>query len=98
VINKPAAPGQAVHVVVKQIPRRGRLSSFDQVMIVFAKPLHGVVPDVVGARLSLARTKLERLKLKIVLRGRGDRIVRQQPRGGVAAAPGLPVTLWVARG
>jgi penicillin-binding protein 1A len=98
VINKPAAPGQAVHVVVKQIPRRGRLSSFDPVMIVFAKPLHGVVPDVVGLPLSRARTKLDRLKLKLVLRGRGDRIVRQQPRGGVAAAPGLPVTLWVARG
>jgi beta-lactam-binding protein with PASTA domain len=65
---------------------------------VFAKPLHGVVPDVVGLPLSRARAKLERLGLKLVLRGRGERVVRQRPRGGVAAAPGLPVRLWVARG
>ena len=98
VINKPAAPGQALHVVVKQIPRRGRASSFDQVVIVFAKPVHGVVPDVVGLPLLRARAKLQGLGLRLVLRGRGDRIVRQQPRGGVAAAPGMPIKLWVARG
>ena len=47
-VYKPASAGQQLHVVVKQIPAKGRLSSFDKVTIVFAKPLHGVVPKVVG--------------------------------------------------
>jgi hypothetical protein len=98
VIYKPASPRQPLGVVVKQLPPHGRLSSFDKVTIVFAKPLHGVVPAVVGLRLPRARQKLDRLKLKPVLRGRGATIVRQRPRAGVAAAPGLPVTLWVQRG
>jgi membrane peptidoglycan carboxypeptidase len=98
VVYKPASPQQALGVVVKQIPQRGRLSSFDKVTIVFAKPLHGIVPKVVGLRLPQARKQLERLKLKPVLRGHGTKIVRQRPIGGVAAAPGLPVTLWVRPG
>jgi penicillin-binding protein 1A len=98
VVYKPASPGQQLHVVVKQIPAHGHLSSFERVTIVFAKPLHGVVPDLVGLRLPQARAKLERLKLHPVFRGRGPRIVRQRPKPGVAAAPGLPVTLWVRRG
>ncbi len=55
VVYKPASPEQPLGVVVKQIPRGGRLSSFDKVTIVFAKPLHGVVPNVVGLRLPQAR-------------------------------------------
>jgi penicillin-binding protein 1A len=98
VVYKPAAARQRLGIVVKQIPPRGRLSSHDNVTIVFAKPLHGVVPKVVGLRLPAARQKLRRLKLTPVLRGRGTRIVRQRPRAGFAAAPGLPITLWVARG
>jgi beta-lactam-binding protein with PASTA domain len=98
VVYKPASGGQQLHVVVKQLPRRGRLSSFDKVTIVFAKPLHGVIPDVVGLDPAEARGKLERLKLRPVVRGVGTKIVRQRPRAGLAAAPGLPVTLWVRRG
>ncbi len=98
VINAWASPGQQLGVVVKQIPPRGRLSSFDKVIIVFAKPRHGVVPNVVGSRLPQARVKLQRLKLKAVLRGHGQKIVRQRPSAGVAAAPGLSITLWVAGG
>jgi membrane peptidoglycan carboxypeptidase len=98
VVYKPASAGQALHVVVKQIPARGRLSSYNRVTIVFAKPLHGVVPKVVGMKLSVARKQLERLKLKINVRGAGSKIVRQRPKAGVAAGQGLPVTLWVERG
>ncbi len=98
VVYKPASPGQPLRVVVKQIPARGRLSSYDKVTIVFAKPLHGVVPRVVGLRLPQGRKMLERLKLEPVLRGRGTKIVRQRPRAGVAAAPGLRITLWVRPG
>ena len=98
VVYKPASPGQALRVVVKQFPPKGRLSSFDKVTIVFAKPLHGVVPNVVGMRVPKARTRLAPLKLKPLVRGQGTTIVRQQPMAGVAAAPGLPITLWVENG
>jgi penicillin-binding protein 1A len=98
VVYKPASAGQALHVVVKQLPGRGRLSSYNRVTIVFAKPLHGVVPKVVGLEVTQARKQLDRLKLKAVLRGTGPKIVRQRPKAGVAAGPGLPITLWVARG
>src|SRR5205085_9637726 len=93
VVYKPASAGQPLHVVVKQIPAKGRLSSYNRVTIVFAKPLHGVVPRVVGLQVPAARRQLERLKLKPVLHGSGLEIFRQQPHAGVAAGPGLPITL-----
>jgi penicillin-binding protein 1A len=98
VVYKPAAAGQALHVVVKQFPQKGRLSSFDKVTIVFAKPLHGVIPSVVGLPARKARAQLERLKLQPMLRGGNGKIVRQRPRAGLAAAAGLPVTLWARPG
>ena len=98
VVYKPAAPGQPLHVVVRQIPAKGGLSSYDKVTIVFAKPLHGIVPKVVGLRLPQAREELARLKLAPVLRGHGTKIVRQRPRAGVAAAPRMKITLWVTGG
>ena len=84
-------------MVVKQIPARGGLSSYDKVTIVFAKPLHGVVSNVVGLPLAKAQLEARRLKLKPTVRGVGTKIVRQRPRAGVAAGPGLPITLWVQR-
>jgi penicillin-binding protein 1A len=98
VVYKPAAAGQALGVVVKQFPLKGRLSSFDKVTIVFAKPLHGVIPSVVGMPVARARAQLERLKLQPVVRGLAGRVVRQQPKAGLAAGEGLPVTLWAKRG
>jgi beta-lactam-binding protein with PASTA domain len=68
------------------------------VTIVFAKPIHGVVPRVVGLKLPEARKQLARLKLVPVIRGSGDVVYRQNPHGAIAAAPGLKVTLWVRRG
>ena len=47
-IYKPATPGQRVDVIVRQFPAGGTLSSFDKVTLVLAKPLHGLVPHVVG--------------------------------------------------
>jgi membrane peptidoglycan carboxypeptidase len=98
VVYKPASAGQALGVVVKQFPLKGRLSSFDKVTIVFAKPLHGVIPSVVGLPVSRARAKLERLKLQPVVRGLAGRVVRQRPKAGLAAGAGLPVTLWAHPG
>src|SRR5262249_50431888 len=68
VVYKPASPKQALGVVVRQIPPRGHLSSFENVTLVFAKPIHGVVPRVVGLDLRQARKRLQRLKLHLVLR------------------------------
>jgi membrane peptidoglycan carboxypeptidase len=98
VVYKPASAGQALDVVVKQFPPKGRLSSFDKVTIVFAKPIHGVIPSVVGMPVGKARAKLERLKLQPVVRGLAGHVVRQRPRAGLAAGAGLPVTLWAKRG
>jgi beta-lactam-binding protein with PASTA domain len=89
-------------MVVEQIPPNGTLSAHDEVTLVVTKPLHGVVPRVVGLRLERALRRLERVKLRAVVPDRDDkdlsrRIVRQSPAGGVAAAPGMPVRLVLAR-
>jgi penicillin-binding protein 1A len=99
VVYKPAAPRQKLGVVLGQFPKDGTLSSYDKVTLVLAKPLHGVVPKVVGLPLAKAEQRLERRHLETVVTG-GDagRIVSQKPAAGVAAAPGMTVTLSVADG
>ena len=101
-IYKPAAARQPLNVVLDQIPSRGTLSSFDEVKLVLAKPLHGVVPSVVGLNPAEARARIARLHMRVALRGDAvpansysARIVKQTPHAGVAAAPGLTVTLVV---
>ena len=103
-IYKPAAPGQRVGIVVGEIPAVGAyLSSYDTVRLVLAKPIHGVVPRVVGLPAGAARARLAARGLKPVVGGllaeggSSERVISQQPAGGVAAAPGMTVTLVVAR-
>jgi penicillin-binding protein 1A len=101
VIYKPAAAGQRVNVIVRQFPAGGTLSSFDKVTLVLAKPLHGLVPSIVGLSLRDARTKLARLKLLPLVHfgsGKSGHVISQEPLAGVAAAPGMTVRLIVARG
>jgi len=98
VIYKPAMPGQRVDVVLRQFPSRGTLSSFQRVTIVLAKPLHGTVPRIVGLNLKQARARLRKVKLHAAVRfgdGKPGRIVSQEPRAGVAAAPGMVIHLRV---
>jgi len=99
VIYKPAAPGERVGVVLKQFPSTGTLSSFQRVTIVLAKPLHGTVPRVVGLPWGRASVKLRRLQLQVQLhrssKGTPGRVVDQRPAPGVAAAPGMKVTVTV---
>ncbi len=98
VIYKPATPGQSTDIVVRQFPRTGTLSSFDRVTIVLAKPLHGIVPKLVGLAWNKASLKLQRLKLSVTVhsgKGKRGRVVAQSPRAGVAAAPGMKVTVTV---
>jgi penicillin-binding protein 1A len=105
-IYKPAAPRQRLNVVVGQIPPRGTLSSYDEVKLVLPKALHGVVPHLVGLTATEALARVRAVHMQPHVSG-GDsanlnsyrtRVVRQIPGPGVAGAPGMPVTLFVAAG
>jgi len=95
-----ATPGQRLNVVLGQVPKRGRLSAYDRVQLIVAKPTHGVVPQIVGLPVSRAQRKLERHGLRYQVekapRGRPGRVVFQLPRAGVAAAPGMIIRIAVA--
>jgi beta-lactam-binding protein with PASTA domain len=96
VVYKPATPGQRLGVVVNQIPRTGTLSSFDTVMLVLPKALHGVVPKVVGLPLERALGRLRAAGFEVQAPDGADGrriVVRQWPHAGVAAARHMRVTL-----
>ncbi|MEK6275980.1 MAG: PBP1A family penicillin-binding protein [Actinomycetota bacterium] len=99
-VYRVAKPGERVNVVLGQVPKRGRLSAYDRVRLIVAKPTHGVVPQIVGLRVSVAQHKLERRGLKYEVepaaKGRPGRVVFQLPRAGVAAAPGMLIRIAVA--
>jgi penicillin-binding protein 1A len=100
-VYKPAKPGQRLNVVLAQYPSHGTLSSYDRVMLVVPRAMHGVVPNVVGLKLRHARSTLRKLGLspRVVRfkRGKPGRVVAQKPRAGVAAARNLEVRLIVGR-
>jgi membrane peptidoglycan carboxypeptidase len=101
VVYKPAKAKQRLDVVVDQFPRRGRLSSYDAVTLVLPKPLHGVIPNVVGLTLARAQAKLRAAGLSPVAPAYAlgtARVVSQRPRARVAAAPKLTVQLAVKDG
>ncbi len=101
VVYKPAKPRQRLDVVLDQFPRRGRLSSFDTVTLVMAKPLHGVIPNVVGLTLARARAKLRAVGLAPNAPADAAdtaRVVAQWPKPRVAAAPKLRVSLALKGG
>jgi penicillin-binding protein 1A len=99
---QPARPLQRVDRVVGQVPERGRLSSYDNVTLILPKAQHGIVPKLIGLTLRDARTKLRRLDLLPDVAGftdgRPGRIVAQFPSAGLAARPGLAVSVVVGRG
>jgi hypothetical protein len=97
-VYKPAAPRQRLGIVLGQFPARGTLSSYDKVTLVLAKPLHGTVPKVKGLSVERAQAKLRQRKLVGVVHGVGAHVVSQQPSAGVAAAPGMRVTLVLGHG
>jgi beta-lactam-binding protein with PASTA domain len=100
VLYRPAKPGEPPGVVVGQRPAPlQHLSSHDVVTLVMARPLHGLVPDVVGLPVMIARELLAKRGLRAILPARvlagrsAFRVVSQRPRSGVAAAPGMKITL-----
>ncbi len=99
VLYQKAKPLQRPGVVIRQIPAKGTLSSYDNVIIVLAKPVNGLVPSVVGLTLADARAKLKSLDLRLragaFVRGQPGRVVAQQPRAGGALSPGMTVTLFL---
>jgi penicillin-binding protein 1A len=100
-VYEPAEPLQRLGIVLRQYPARGTLSSYDKVTLVLPKALHGVVPKVVGLRLSRAEARLERYHLKWKVGGSpppGAKVIAQSPRWHVAAKRGLVVTLVVRGG
>ena len=86
-------------IVLDQFPRKGRLSSYDKVTLVLAKPLDGVVPKVTGLSLDGARRRLQARGLVAAIeryaKGRAGRVLAQTPDAGVAAAPHMKVKLVV---
>jgi hypothetical protein len=101
-VGKPAKAGRRPGMVVNQIPRRGGLSANDTVTLVVTKARHGLVPNFVGSSLQDVGRELKRLKLRpriVTAPGRpAGTVLRQSPEPGVAAAPGLTVSLVVADG
>jgi penicillin-binding protein 1A len=100
-VYKPAKPGQRLNVVLAQYPAHGTLTSYDRVMLVVPRALHGVVPNVVGLQLRKARKRLLKLHLNPVVtrfaKGQPGRVLVQKPRAGVAAAANMKVSLVVGR-
>ncbi|MFL5921423.1 MAG: PBP1A family penicillin-binding protein [Gaiellaceae bacterium] len=100
-VYEPARPLQKLGVVVRQIPARGTLSSYDNVTLVLPKALQGAVPRVVGLRLGRAQARLERYRLKWEVNGSPSpaaKVIAQTPHWGVASKRGLLVKLVVRRG
>ena len=101
VLYQRAKPLQKPGVVIRQIPKKGTLSSYDNVIVVLAKPVNGLVPAVVGLTLADARAKLKSLGLRLragaFVQGRPGRVVAQQPGAGGAVKPGMTVTLFLGR-
>jgi penicillin-binding protein 1A len=102
IVYKPARPKQRIDLVLDQFPRTGRASSWDTVTLVLAKPLHGVVPRVLGLSLPQARARLRSRGLVPGIArfadGPAGRVIAQMPVPGVAAASRMQVKLVVGHG
>ncbi len=99
-VFRPAEPLEPAGVVVGQRPLRGYADPYDRVILIVTKPLHGVIPRLVGRSLDDAQARLARLKLESEIRwveGKRDQVLQQRPKPGLAAAPGMKVSLVVAR-
>jgi penicillin-binding protein 1A len=101
-VYKPALPKQRLDLVLDQFPKRGHMSSHETVTLVLAKPLHGVVPKVVGLPLPSARARIRSRGFVPVIErfdeGEAGRVLAQAPPPGVAGADRLRLRLVVGHG
>ena len=102
VVWRPAAPGERLGRVTRQMPAHGTLSSWSTVRIVLPQALNGRVPDVVGMRLERARKRLAHRRLAGTVRAYadGDRpgvVLAQFPQPGRAAVRNMTIRLVVSR-
>jgi penicillin-binding protein 1A len=101
VAYRPARAGKLPGLVVEQEPKGGGLSAGDEVFLAVSKARYGIVPNFVGSSLEGAKRELRRLGLEprvVLTPGAPGTILRQAPRPGVAAAPGMRIRLVVGDG
>jgi penicillin-binding protein 1A len=101
VIYVPAEPRKRPDEVVQQTPRSGFLSANGSVRLFVTAARDGLVPNLVGSSLPDARERSRKLKLKLKVHygdGPSGTVVKQSLEAGVAAEPGLPLTVLVGRG
>ncbi|HWJ32926.1 MAG TPA: PASTA domain-containing protein, partial [Gaiellaceae bacterium] len=96
VIYKPAKTGDRGGYVVGQMPREGTASAYDKITLISVKSLHGVVPRGVGLHVAKAKVKLERLHMKVTVKGSDTgKVTAQSVPASTASEPGLEITLTV---
>ena len=101
VVYVPAKARTRPGEVVKQTPRGGFLSANGTVRLWVSAAQDGLVPNLVGSSLPAARELSRKLKLRLKIQygdGPEGTVVKQSLDAGVAARPGLPLTLLVGRG
>jgi penicillin-binding protein 1A len=101
VVYVPAKVRSRPGEVVKQTPRGGFLSANGSVRLWVSAAQDGLVPNLVGSSLPAARERSRKLKLRLKIQygdGPEGTVVKQSVEAGVAAEPGLPLTLLVGRG
>ena len=101
IVYRPARTGHTPGIVVDQTPRRGGLSANSTVLLVVSRPRYGLIPNFVGSNLKDVGKELQRLRLRYHIAtapGPVAVVLRQRPRPGVAAAPGMTVNLVVGDG
>lgn len=101
-IGVPAKPGKRPGYVIKQEPRNGFLSANGKVRLYVTRPdpRFGLLPNLVGSSVAVARSRLRSLKAKTTIeydKGPAGSVLEQRPEPGVAAGRGLHVALIVGR-
>lgn len=103
VIGVPAKAGRRPGIVVRQEPQPGGFISSGsdvRVWVTRPDPRYGLVPNLIGSSLLDAREQLKKVEITPTVTyaaGLPGTVIRQKPEAGVAAAPGLAITLVVGR-
>jgi penicillin-binding protein 1A len=100
-IYVPAKPGRRPAIVTNQDPKAGGLSAGDTVRLTVTKARHGLIPNFVGSTLVDVSREVKRMRLRpriVPAPGPEGMVLRQTPKPGVTAAPGLRITLVVGDG